>query len=72
MPSVVMNHDQNQCKVCFLCFQKKKQMYVIENQLKIDMNNLVDCSTLMSIAHLRLYVVYAEIKYAKRRSKPKN
>lgn len=42
MPSTALTHDENRCKVCFLCFRKQKRMYVIKNQLKIDINKLVD------------------------------
>lgn len=42
MSSKALTHDQNRGKVCFLCFRKQKQMYIIENQLKIDMKNHVD------------------------------
>ena len=43
MPKNALSHSENRNKVCFLCFKKhNKQMFVIKNQLKVDMQDLVD------------------------------
>jgi len=42
MPTIALTHDENRGKVCFLCFRKQKQMFIIKHQLKIDMENHVD------------------------------